>query len=324
MAAGLAAAAAWSILAGWADYWARKRTLAGSERAIAFTPGQAAYYYQFAALASDTDPKGALTALERAVALNPFDSRSWIELGLRVEMEDRAGAAERYLLRAAEVDKGYLPRWSLANYYLRRGDEAKFWFWSKAAASMIYDDPAPLFRLCGRIAEDGNLIDRLEIRRPDLQSAYISYLLSLGRVELIGPSARRLLEQGRPKDVPLLLSACDRLIAAKSVDDALAIWNGLARTRRIPFQALAPDAGSIFANDDFTPPPVSQGFDWHVPTVGGISVSREDRPRGCASAFPAGSRRVASRCSGWFRCGRGPRTSSRFLTALPELLRKPV
>ena len=163
--------------------------------------------------------------------MNPSDSLSWIELGLRVEADGHAAAAEQYFLRAAEVDKEYLPKWTLANYYFRRDDEPRFWFWTKAAVQMLYGDPAPLFRLSGKVLEDGNLIDRLAIHRPDTQASYLSYLLSQNRLDLSGPATRRLLAQNRETDVPLLLGACDRLIDAKLADEALAVWNGLAQCK---------------------------------------------------------------------------------------------
>ena len=283
--AGLAAASVWSVLTGWADYCVRQVTVASTEKALALTPGQAAYYVQLAILISDDDPKRASEALRRAVALNPYDSRSWIELGLRIEVDGDSAAAERYFLRAAEVDKQYLPKWTLANYYFRRDNAPKFWFWAKAAAQMLYGDPLPLFRLSGKVVEDGNLIDRLEIHSPDIQAAYLSYLLSQNRLDLIHPATHRLLDQDRESDVPLLLMACDRLIDAKLADEALAIWNGLTLARELPYAPLAPGAEKILTGDGFLPSAAMQGFAWRLPPVDGISASREENPSGLRLAF---------------------------------------
>src|ERR1035441_10400381 len=282
---GLAAASTWSILVGWADYWARQLNVAATEKALALTPWQAAYYVQLAILISDDDPKRASEALRRAVAMNPSDSRSWIELGLRVEADGHNATAERYFLRAAEVDKEYLPKWTLANYYFRRDEESKFWFWAKAAAQMLYGDPLPLFRLSGKVVEDGNLIDRLEIRRPDIQAAYLSYMLAQNRLDSIGPATHRLLDRGRESDVPLLSAACDRLLEAKLADEALAVWNGLAKARRIPYAALAPNAEKLLTHDSFLPTPEFQGLAWRLLTVDGISASREEKPSGLRLTF---------------------------------------
>ncbi len=281
----LAAASAWSILTGLADYWARQMTLASAEKALALSPQQSAYYSELAVLLADDDPKRSSAALERAIALNPYDSVSWIRLGLNVEGGGDAASAEQYYLHAAEVDHKYLPKWTLANYYLRRGDEAKFWFWAKGAAQVLYGDPLPLFRLCGEVSDDENLIDRLEIRNPDTQAAYLSYLLSENRLDLIGPSTRHLIDRGRESDVPLLLTVCDRLIEAKLPDKALAVWNGLATARKIAYAPLDPNAETILANDNFLPTSVSQGFAWRLPSTPGISASREENPDGLRLVF---------------------------------------
>ena len=189
---GLAAAAAWSVRLGRADAWYRTETVAGTAKALSITPDQSAYSVRLALLVSGDDPTRARAALERAAALNPRDARAWIELGLRYEAGGNSALAEPALLRAAQESRLYLPRWTLMNYYYRRNDEERFWRWAKAAVPMIWGDPLPLFHLCGRVREDGELLDRLAIRQPEWRAAYLFYLLDAGRPELAGPAVRRL------------------------------------------------------------------------------------------------------------------------------------
>ena len=283
--AGFAAAGIWAVLVACADYYASQETVSGTEKALALMPGHSLYHYQLALLVSEGDPRRADRALQRAVALNPEDYRSWIELGLRAEMTGDIAQAERDYLRAADVDKEYLPSWTLANFYFRHNDVPRFWLWAKSAAQMLYGDPLPLFRLCGALAEDGTLLDRLDIRSPKTQADYIAYLLAGNRADLAGPAAARLIDQGRPEDVPLLLGVCDRLLDARDVDGALAIWNRMAAKKSISSLPLSPRAEQIFANDNFTAPPLSQGFDWRLPGINEISVSREEDPPGLRFAF---------------------------------------
>jgi tetratricopeptide (TPR) repeat protein len=281
-AGGLIAASAWSLRLGLADYWFQKETPEATEKALAVTPGQSAYHVRLALLIGDEDPARALAALRRAVALNPNDGRAWIELGLRLEATGDLALAEQSLLRAAEVDKTYLPRWTLLNYYSRRNDVNRFWLWAKEAVPMIYGDPLPLFHMCARISEDGALIDRLEIRQPDVQAAYLLYLLDTDRVDLAGPSSRVLVAENREMDVPLLLESCDRLIEAGRIDDALAIWQGLSRSRRLSFRA---ESQPILTNGDFAVSPAGHGFDWRLPTLEGITATREENPGGLRLTF---------------------------------------
>jgi tetratricopeptide (TPR) repeat protein len=285
--AGLAAAAAFSIRLACADAWFRTETIAGTERALALTPDQEAYNVRLALLVSADDPARATAALKRAVALNPRDAQAWIELGLRYEADRNLPLAELSLRRAADESRTYLPRWTLMNYYFRRNDTAQFWFWAKSAVPMIWGDPLPLFQLCGRVAEDGNLIGRLDIRKPELQSAYLSYLLDVGRPDLAGPASRWLLADNLEADVPLLLAASDRLLAGGRTGDARSIWDGLAAAHRAPGGAPKGTAGTLLNNGDFAQSPSGHGFDWHLPELPGISAALEDRPIGLRLTFSA-------------------------------------
>jgi hypothetical protein len=171
------------------------------------------------------------------------------------------------------------------NYYLRRNHADRFWFWAKAAVPMIYGDPLPLFHLCGRMNEDGALIDRLDIRKPQIQAGYLFYLLDTGRADLAGPASRRLLEGNRQVNVPVLLEACDRLLEARRVDDAAALWNGILGSRRLPFPPPHEEIQSILTNGDFAVSPSGHGFDWRLPAFEGVSAAREEGSLGLRLTF---------------------------------------
>jgi tetratricopeptide (TPR) repeat protein len=284
-AAGFGLAGWWSARVGWADYWARQETVPGTEKALQVTPGQAEYYARLAVLVADSDPARADEALQRAVGLNPLDAESWIALGLSAESRGDNTHAQSYLLKASESDRKFLPRWTLANYYFRHNDIEHFWYWAKAAAVMVYGDATPLFRLCGRVAEDGRLMERLGVWDSDVQARYLSYLLGEQRVDLIGPVTGQLLHENREADVPLLLAACERLIEAKRGNEAIEIWNRLGKARRIPFGELKSPEQAALTNGNFAVSPTSRGFDWRLPTIEGISAAREENPTGLRLTF---------------------------------------
>lgn len=283
--AGCGTAGWWSVRVGLADYRARQETVAGTERAIALTPGQSLYHFRLAMLLADRDSHRSNAALNDALKRNPADADSWIELGLRLEAADNYAEAERCLLRAAAESKLYLPRWTLANYYYRRNDTAHFWQWANGAAEMVYGDPAPLFGLCERVAEDSDLAEHLDLRSPDLRASYLSYLIGRREISRIGANAERVLAAARPSDGPLLVASCDQLLEGKQVDDALRIWNGLAAAHRIPFAALAPDGGPVLTNRFFQNSPTSEGFDWRLPSLEGVSAAREEDAGGLRLTF---------------------------------------
>jgi hypothetical protein len=199
-----------------------------------------------------------------------------MELGLCYEQAGDRTAAEKCLLRAAAGNSRYLPRWTLMNFYYRAQRLDEFWIWAKRAAEKAPGDVVPLFRLCGKVVEDGSLMERLDVRRPDVKTAYLYYLLEDGRLDLARRASRPILVDTRVSDVPALLAACNRLLDSKDVAGALEIWNSLAAQHRIPFGSLSPADKQILTNGDFQAPPLSKGFDWRLPELQGVSVSAEE------------------------------------------------
>jgi hypothetical protein len=282
--AGFAAAGAWTVRVACADYWYGQETAAGTERAIAITPGQAAYYYRLSLLDADDAPEKAAAALRRAVALNPADAHSWIDLGLQYETAGDDANAERCLLRAAEESAEFLPQWTLANYYSRRGDAQQFWYWARRAAAMAYDATA-LFRLCDQMEPGTNLIDRLEIRRAAVRASYLGYVLGVDKAELIAAPAREVFTDGREDDTPLLMEATDHLLRWNRPGEAIELWNKLAGARRIPFHAFNANGRELVTNGGFATSPVSRGLDWHLNETDGIDAASEDNPGGLRITF---------------------------------------
>lgn len=286
MVAAFTVASFWSLRMALADYWFRQLTVPGTQEALRLEPGNAAYYVRLAALTQDSDPAGSTRALQRAVALNPWDSVAWVELGLRAEADADLAGAERSLLRAASVDQQYFPKWSLANYYFRRGNPDKFWLWAREAAQMAYGDLTPLFVLCWKVTNDGALIAReLDIRKADQEANYLGYLTGQNQTEAMTQAATRLLAWNREADAPVLLAACDRLIADDRAQPAIRIWNQLAEQRRIPYAALAPGAGRSLTDGDFTVPPTAQGFAWRLPDAAGVTTLLDEQPAGLRISF---------------------------------------
>ena len=110
----------------------------------AWMPANAAYPAQLAEELYAIDPPAAKSLLQKAVKLNRYDASSWIQLGLLSEAENDLPQAEESLLEAARVDSTFLPSWSLTNFYFRRENAARFWYWAQRAAQMVPDDATPL------------------------------------------------------------------------------------------------------------------------------------------------------------------------------------
>lgn len=283
-AAGLVLCAGWTLRLGYADWLARRETREGLEAAVRLAPAEAAYHFRLAA-APGADR---LAELHRTLERNPLHAAAWIELGLELEVRGELTRAEGCLLEAARIDRTYEPRWTLANFYFRRGNAERFWPWARAACEMAYNDPTVLFRLSWRLTGDAaTILDKAMPDRPRLLARYLSFLLYEGRLEAAQAVAERLLPRAGPQTAEVLLGACDRLLDAGRVEPARRIWNHLARARLIPADALEAGGGPVIANGDFRRPLLDLGFGWRLPRAPGLTV-----------AFDAGERALRLSLSG--------------------------
>lgn len=243
--------------------------------ALGLTPDDAEYHFrQWQAGGAEAEAE-----LERALALNPRYTPAWIAKGLAEESAGRRAPAEASLLRAARTDATYLPRWTLANFYLRAGDREKFWIWTRRAAEMAYD-PAALFQLCWQASGDApEILGRAIPPRPRVRREYFDFLVRTGRLAAARPLAGEIGRTAEKGDLARLLADCDAEIARHHVEPALETWNALAARRVIPYGALDPGSGASLTNGDFAAEPLQRGFDWRPARVEGAAVSFETAAR---------------------------------------------
>ena len=138
--------------------------------------------------------------LRASVSLNPRLSSAWIHLGLDAEGDRNLVEAESDLLEAARVDHQYLPAWTLANFYFRRGDAAKFWPWAQRAAALTYDDYRPLLRLADTLETSPQIVATRLGGDSRLLRAYMDVLIGLRRLDKAGEIARLLEARHDPAD----------------------------------------------------------------------------------------------------------------------------
>ncbi len=261
--AGLLAATWISIRLARADRLFRSRDPASVVRAVLLAPGNVEYL-SFRALQVDYDGGNPAPLLERAAELDPFSSAPRIRLGLGAELRGDFDTAEKQLLVAARLDRQFEPRWTLANFYFRRGNAEEFWKWMYAALEVSYGDRRPAFDLCWRMnGEAAEILSRAIPERREVIGAYLGYLLETHRVMAMSPVARKVAAGNDSRDIALLLAACDALIDAKRAAEASELWRAMGYSLPVTFAA----------------PRVGAGFDWRpLPIQGGVHVN-VDQPR---------------------------------------------
>jgi hypothetical protein len=249
-----------SIVLARADFYFRKAAPEDVERATEIAPRNTEYL-ALKALEADYDGADSTALRERIIALNPYSSAPRIRLGLAAEVSGDSARAERWLLDAARVDHQFESRWTLANFYFRAGNQSEFWKWMRAALEVSYGDRTPAYDLCWRVSSDSEeILKRAIPDRHEVVGSYLAYLLQKEPAESgLRDVARKLADYHDSADFPLLLAACDRLIAAKDMA-ALDVWS---------FAGQAAPMG-IF-NGDFAGVPLNHGFDWRWIESAGVT-----------------------------------------------------
>src|SRR5438552_3637188 len=121
----------WALRLGYASVLASGSEADELRKASRLAPGDAVYVAE-SGMSTD-DVASQTPALRRATQLNPYYSWAWLQLGLLVDSQNDDSNAERFLLRSAETDRGFDPRWALLNFYYRKNAADSFWHWAHEA-----------------------------------------------------------------------------------------------------------------------------------------------------------------------------------------------
>lgn len=268
----------WPIRLAWADYLSRQNSVEALERATRQSPGDADLHLRLADAeqAAGRDPIPALTA---ASTLDPGNASAWVRLGLAAEMGGDFHTAEAMLLKAAQVNHQFAPRWELANYYFRRSDQAGFWPSVRASLQMGYGDLSPVFQLCWHMSSPAPVIlSRAVPNRREVLNAYTQFLLNTGRMADSEPVAARLAAIAAAEDEPILVSWCNGQLDIGEATAAMSVWNSLCTRHLIPFTPLDTAGDTITDGHLLTAFP-GGGFGWRVPISPGVTVGRNPSPQ---------------------------------------------
>src|SRR5690242_2211927 len=250
------------LVIAYSDRLAKEFTLPATRRAVKLAPGNARYWVVYADLLEQAG-EASTDALKQAAALDPENASIWLRLGLDAEGRNDFGGAEKFLLQAARVSRLYEPRWTLANFYFRRGNSIEFWKYARSALELAPREPEALFDLCWRKSQDAAEILAKAI--PDVRPVrrhYAEFLLGQNR---LAAAHAVLMTIGDPTadDRAVLEDACDRFLAGGLAQPALDVWDVMCSRGVLPFKVLQPQAGVVLTNPDFAVPGFGRGFDWH-------------------------------------------------------------
>lgn len=245
-----------------ADFNFRQDTPDSIRRAIRLDPDGWAYYMRLAQF----DPAHAEELLSTSLSLNPYNAQADIELGLQFEAQGDFARAEKQMLEAFRIDNTYLPRWTLANFYLRRDDLPRFWEWARSAAAMPADDIGALLDLCWRVAPAPDEITaHISNSNPQFLRQYINFLSNKNQPAAAAGAAAQLTKSGDTNsDLQALLMLINRLVAVNQPAPAQHLWEAVKDRHWVIADSSMPN------NAGFLRAPVPVSFDWSLPDYSGL------------------------------------------------------
>lgn len=245
-----------------ADLLFRMDTVQSLRTAIELVPDGWQYYMRLAQL----DREHAHGLLETALKLDRYNAQAAIELALQDESQGDYGDAEKLLLAAFSVDRTYVPRWSLANFYFRRDNLPAFWIWARKAAEMPAEDMGPLFELCWRVTPDaGEIANAILNDDRGLVRQYVRFLMDKEQMDALAAAAPRLVRVGNPNaDRALLLNVVNQLVGANNGLGASRVWKSMIERHWVVGDATLPN------NGEFNREPLPVVFDWTLPEYPGL------------------------------------------------------
>lgn len=278
-----------------ADWLRRHPDASRVETAIALDPLNA-YGYTLRAELIEHAGRDSLGAWTEAAQRDPRNAEIQIRVGLAAELNQDLRAAEKNLLQAARYNQTWLPRWSLANYYFRRGDRQQTFHWAKLASERAGGDLRPLFQLMVEAgATPERVVRELLPANRNVLVSYVWFALAQPSSTGVEPAATRLagLIPEAPREWPsldrepvewlfrrsypasaaerqALLTAVDSLLARNLVPAATGLWNVLAGRGIVASGRWSPDQPIV--NGQFRAAPAEGGLDWRMAKADGVDA----------------------------------------------------
>ncbi len=270
----------YSITLARAEALFRISTAASVSAAVRLVPYNSRYVAGLAAL----QPEDSVLLLKRALALNECDARSWVQLGLDAEFQQRDPAlAEQYYQHAAQVNHMFYPASNLANFYFRYQRRNEFFDWVHRALQMAHSDPTLLFAEIWSLSADPKFNQSLLPERVHVVlTPYVTFLIQTNRLDDAEAALSQLLNRAsidqRDKEdrdaIPFSTdpsyrtvfgSSLDRLLASNRYQSAQRVWKKLVEANWL--STTAPTAAFPLTNGDFRQPIFGHGFDWVLQPV---------------------------------------------------------
>lgn len=259
---------------------------------------------KLARLAVEADLRGENSTphWRRALAEAPRSALAGVNLALALERAGEIAAAERQLLSTERMNRLWLPRWTLASFYLRHNRRREAAQWGRLALDRSNADGRPaLFDLLEQAGVEARQWLSWCRQDPELMGSALQYLAAPGRAADLATATEFMaaLDPGRApgfwKDS--LYAACDRLLESGEGTAAVLSWNAVSARRMLPVEQISPR--NLIGNPAFKTPLDGQGFNWRFSNTPGVSRLFDSEAGAVRIAFDGGQPEDVELLAAW-------------------------
>jgi tetratricopeptide (TPR) repeat protein len=213
----------------------------------------------------------AIPFFRRAIGLNPYSSRYWLDLASAEYLEEDNDTASSGVQQAVLVNpKTPDALWEAANIYIVLGkpEQALHIF-----SSILAGDPTLRNRsleYCWRLNPDAGFLLR-ETVPPDAVADFLEFLIARNEPTAAVKAWDRIIQSQEPLDRQHVFNYMQFLIDRRDFAQAKSTWSQSAAVAGL--EQYQPSATNVIVNGDFRSAVLNAGFDWRYEKKTGVSLS---------------------------------------------------
>ena len=213
------------------------------------------------------DPSHAAAFLNRAVELNPYDARYWLDLTEAYEIEGSGADSDKALARALQAEPtSPTIAWRSANFYLARNNADRALPLFRVALQYDPANTAAALDLCWRATK--NITQIASQALPADPAAYFALLKILIAQKESAPANElwsALIERKLAFPVEQSFAYFDYLLETNQVDQARRVWTDLRKQDDSP--------ANLIRNPGFEADFLNGGFEWRYTKIAPAEVT---------------------------------------------------
>jgi hypothetical protein len=226
-------------------------------------------YQLFAAYRPDL----ALSSLQQAVALNPHNSRYWLDLATAHYLLENRRAVGLDLEQAITVDpKTPNTAWEAANSYIALGEREQALRMFRVVLEGDLSLHSAAFEYCWRLNPDATALLR-DVVPPNSEAVanFLEFLVSKNQPPAASAAWARLVQLQQPVQRQHVFNYLQYLIAQHDFPQSKLVWRQAADLAAL--SRYQPSLDNLVVNGDFQFAVLNAGFDWRYEQSPGVLLS---------------------------------------------------